>query len=383
VARSRVTLLGAVCLALVCGGAPRAFGLGESFVDSIYSAEGIELRADIRVFNIMAVMNAMGWREDTRALPPPTKMALLPPLRTKLIQEIGALSPALREALQVYFTQRPEPVERYLLAALAFDPMQADNAQHAASWSDWNKLSDKFMTEKRMPDIASHFAPDYKAEMLRRMSDIDLWTKAVLDYLRIDDSCLNDPVAVDNPRRVIYVLNLVGPYATNLRIDVDNFFYVIAGADEKPTPQALMAAWLAAMLAPRMDGRAGHWEAYTAAWTAESAKRPLAPGFRSMSDWVAENLARSIAMHVFAPRDQHPALLRAEAEAGYPLTASLEALLKTYETGDASFLVYLDQAWAKNAKAGATPPTPAGAQPPKGAIPEKKKEPPVGRGTTP
>lgn len=85
---------------------------------SVYTDEGIEVRADERVFTLYAVLNAMGYDEAPLARVAPVAKRELHPVRARLRGALH-LAPELAGELDAFFDAHPFSVEEYARYALS------------------------------------------------------------------------------------------------------------------------------------------------------------------------------------------------------------------------------------------------------------------------
>lgn len=111
------TLLAVVMLSL-----SSATALGAP-VDSLFSDESVEIRADERLFTLMLLMNGMGWSEAAEYGPEPLKSPLYKGVRKDLIDKLSAyreryLPKAVLNRAKRFVTEHPGSLKDYIEACL-------------------------------------------------------------------------------------------------------------------------------------------------------------------------------------------------------------------------------------------------------------------------
>ena len=85
---------------------------------SLYTNEGVELRADERVFALYALLNGMGYDEAPVVRSLPVTARDMPPVRLKVRSQVR-IDDAAAEKLNAFFNAHPKAVEAYGRYALA------------------------------------------------------------------------------------------------------------------------------------------------------------------------------------------------------------------------------------------------------------------------
>jgi hypothetical protein len=116
----------------------------EDWFSSVYSAGGVEVRADGRVFTLFALLNRVGYDAGSRYREHPVPAFRYGPARTRVREALVAASPAVVAQAQAFFDAHPVPLEDYLArlmggpqasgAARGLDGLEALLARVEAEW---------------------------------------------------------------------------------------------------------------------------------------------------------------------------------------------------------------------------------------------------------
>lgn len=90
----------------------------EDWFSSVYSAGGLEVRADGRVFTLFALLNRLGYDAGTRYREHPVPAFRYGPARLRVREALMAVPPAVLSEAQAFFDAHPVPVEDYLARLL-------------------------------------------------------------------------------------------------------------------------------------------------------------------------------------------------------------------------------------------------------------------------
>lgn len=245
----RLMVVGIVMAAVAQRGAAQDLG-------GLFSQDGVEVRADARVFTLFALFNALGYDRETRQGPTPLKAPLFTSLRQELRVELLPKAPTLDPARR-FVEQNPWALGEYVERTLrlgqppAFAAAEgADEAQQQLS----TLLQDFFK---------KHAAALYEAKREPLRVEAKAWL-TVLDknaargreMVRLsadDESMLEDEDEGDAPRLII-VVNPLDAHGSLFRgRDAEARYLVVGpGVDETEPEQAVLVAALRDLLRPEV-----------------------------------------------------------------------------------------------------------------------------------
>lgn len=114
---STALVLSALALTL-----PTSTGITDA-PDKLITANGVEIRADERVFVLFAALNALGFSEETQRKGPPLRAPVFHPLRTQIRDALRKADEAGHMAgIRAMFDSNPAEIETYLEAILTESP---------------------------------------------------------------------------------------------------------------------------------------------------------------------------------------------------------------------------------------------------------------------
>ncbi|MFN7135170.1 MAG: hypothetical protein ACK4N5_24055 [Myxococcales bacterium] len=114
----RLVTVSALCLTLLSAAPARA---ERDWFASLYTNEGIELRADERIFTLYALLNAMGYDDAPVVRQYPVPARDMHPVRLQVRNELK-LDPGQQAKASSYFDAHPVPVDQYARYALTVEP---------------------------------------------------------------------------------------------------------------------------------------------------------------------------------------------------------------------------------------------------------------------
>src|SRR3954469_21109179 len=92
-----------------------------SNAQSLYTEDGVEIGVDGRVFAVFAMLNGLGFDDDTQRGPAPLHRPLHASARTKARQNLGRPGPGMK-ALEAVLDKNPLDASAYAAAALELGP---------------------------------------------------------------------------------------------------------------------------------------------------------------------------------------------------------------------------------------------------------------------
>src|SRR5439155_13112830 len=107
---------------------------------SLYTGEGIELRADERVFALFAMLNAVGYDMGPVTRKEPVPKVLYHPVRQAVRARVIGTEPEVRKAADAFLDAHPLPLKRYLQYAVNVSPPPFAAAAKAKDLQDLKGL---------------------------------------------------------------------------------------------------------------------------------------------------------------------------------------------------------------------------------------------------
>lgn len=263
---------------------------------SLYTNEGVELRADERVFALYAVLNAMGYDDApvTRAVPVPARD--MHTVRLKVRSSLR-LDPADEEKLNGFFNGHAKPADAYGRYVLALKgPTSFERTPGAPTdLKGFETLLADDYAKLKLGDLFASVQDDYRASLKGYHGVVDAPVTAVRRLLKLKE---------DEPPRVVLVVNLLDSqgksYSTR---SGEEELWVVVGPSKAPDLFAVAQEVARSRLEPLVAAKVGEPElaalvcdrlsrAFAALALAlpeaEQDARGQREGFATLKDWVRQ-----------------------------------------------------------------------------------------------
>lgn len=214
---------------------------------SLYTEDGVEVGVDGRVFTLFAMLNALGFDDDTSRGPPPVRKPLHAAARSKARQNLGRPGPSLK-ALEAVLTKNPQERSAYVAAVLELGPAPNfdDKGAGALGKAIAGPMRDWF-NEEGGAGILKIVAEEAKPQQKKLLPLLDKAVKQTHALVRLgdkQDQLLDDTGAQG---RVAIVLNDLDAHGTIQRVQRGDVTYIVVGPpagenDEKALVNGAVAA---------------------------------------------------------------------------------------------------------------------------------------------
>ncbi|MGI5861954.1 MAG: hypothetical protein ACOX6T_07825 [Myxococcales bacterium] len=264
---------------------PATSRAAQDWFASLYTNEGIEMRADERIFALYAALNAMGYDEApvTRRFPVPARE--MHPVRLK-VREALTVDRALAEKLDAFFTEHPETADVYGRHALTLrgPPTFEPSADSSAALRGIEPLLAEVYSSGKLADLFGQVQDEYRSVLKGYHAVIDGPVLEVRRLLKMKE---------DEPPRVTLVINLLDGRGSAFSGLVGEDLYVVLGPSTEPDLYSLVKEVARAKLAPVAASKAG----------TSKVLRDIAAavGAKSAADFATEVFARAFAAAVVKP----------------------------------------------------------------------------------
>lgn len=278
------TWMGALtAVALLAASPARAAG-GDWFA-SVHSPDGIEIRADERLFTLYALLNAMGFDDGPVVRKAPVPKREFSPVRQQVRQALATLDPKLKEQVSAFFDAHPLPLAKYVafVAQLDAAPTFASPAGiQPAELAGFEKLLAQTYESGHVKELFAKVQDDYRASTKAYVAQVD----AAFGKAR---KILHDPAS----RPVLAVNDLDGRDAAH-GVAVGGEGLAVIGPSAKANAQAAVRAWARSVLDPVVAKKAGALKG--AGEQAAIVRGSGGPALEGAADYASELLARAIAI---------------------------------------------------------------------------------------
>lgn len=234
----------AVTIALLSPAAPAS---AQWSAQSLYTEDGVEIGVDGRVFTLFAMLNALGFDDDTSRGPPPVKKPLHAPARQKARQNLGRPGPSLK-ALDAVLAKNPLERSAYVAAVLELGPAPnfEDKGASALAKAIAGPMRDWF-NEEGGAGILKIVAEEAKAQQKKLLPVLDKAVKETHKLVRLGDAQDQLLDGTGAQGRVSVVLNDLDAHGTIQRVQRGEVTYIVVGppaadGDEKALVNGVVAA---------------------------------------------------------------------------------------------------------------------------------------------
>jgi hypothetical protein len=222
---------------------------------SMYTEDGVEIGTDSRVFALFAMLNGLGFDDDTERGPAPLHKPLHASARDKARGNLGRGGGAM-QALEAVIQKNPVERDRYTAAVLELGP--APNFDDAKATSPLAKaiagpLRDWY-NEEGGAGIQRLITDDAKPTQKKLLPMLDKAVKATTALVRLgdkQDQLLDDSGAQG---RVVVVINDLDAHSTIQRETKGDVTYIVVGPsagdnDDQALATAVVAAYARTLVA--------------------------------------------------------------------------------------------------------------------------------------
>ena len=274
----------AVVPTLVCTLAALPARAETDWFASLYTNEGIELRADERVFALYAMLNAMGYDDAPviRQLPVPAREMHLVRLKARAALRLESSE---EEKLNSFFNGHPQSADeygRYVLSLKGPPGFERTPATPQDLKSFEGLLADGY-SRLKLADLFASVQDEYRAALRSYHGALDAPVAAVRKLLKLKE---------DEPPRVVLVVNLLDgqgkAYSTR---SAEEELSVVVGPSKAPDLYAVTREVARSRIELLAAAKVGAGEA--AAHAADLLSRAFAAVALSLSDSEVDERARA------------------------------------------------------------------------------------------
>jgi hypothetical protein len=253
----------------------------EDWFSSVYTAGGLEVRADVRVFTLFALLNRLGYDAGARYREHPVPAFRYGPARTLVREALVTASPAVLARAQAFFDAHPVPVEDYLARLLG-----GPDAPGAARGLDG------------LEALLSAVEAEWPVARLRA-DTLDLYRAEQRAWLPLMDAPLQQAARLlglpeDKPALRV-VVNLLDAEGSLRRVDTGRGWVLVVGpATRQPEMEPVVREFARWVLSSRMGAR------LESRWTGGAAAlreaRVAGAGESTVGDYGVALVSRALAL---------------------------------------------------------------------------------------
>jgi len=219
---------------------------------SLYTGEGIELRADERVFALFAVLNAVGYDQGPVTRKEPVPKVLYHPVRAQVRQRVIGGDAEVKKAADAFLDAHPVGLRRYLAYAASAAPPPFASGAKAKDLQDLKGLEgilQKAWTGWKLDELMGTVQGEYRKVLKSYLASIDAPMQKARDLLKVPESA---------PASVL-VVNLLDAHNEVRGVQTESEVVLVVGPADKPNVEGLIKEYARVMVEPIVAKKASGW----------------------------------------------------------------------------------------------------------------------------
>jgi hypothetical protein len=216
---------------------------------SLYTGEGVELRADERVFTLFSVLNATGFDDAPVTRQHPVPRRVFHPVRQQVRARVFSGEPALREQAEVFFDAHPAPLDRYLAYTLQSAPPPFASGAKAKELQELKGLEGLLKAAHggwTLQDAMAQLQGEYRRALRPYLTTLDEPLGKLRTTLKVPES---------GPATLV-VMNLLDAQGSVRGAVSDGEVVLVVGPSEKPNLGGLLQEYARLSLEPSVAKKA-------------------------------------------------------------------------------------------------------------------------------
>lgn len=305
----------ALTAALLAASAARAEA---DWFASLYTGDGIELRADERVFTLYALLNAMGYDEAPVSRSHPIPKRVFHPVRQQVRQRLAASDPEVRKLADTFFDAHPQPLQRYLAFAVSVGPPPFSAAPRSKEHADLKGLEAllaKAYSGWKLEELLASVQAEYRRGLKGYLAALDGPMGRARRLLRAQEG---------GPESTL-VMNLLDAKDAVRAAMGEGAVVIVVGPSEKPNLEGVLREYAAVLLEPQLARRAQSGWAGGAALLKEA--QLLGAHEQGVGEYAVSLFARAVALRALEAPE---AAYEGAAKTGY---FGLREIARGFEEG--------------------------------------------------
>jgi len=287
-ALSRLLAIALVWVALCAAPAP-CFAASDWFA-SVYSPQGVEVRADERLFTLFATFNALGYDVAPVVRKDPVARRAYSPVRVRVREALAGLDPKLLAQVNAFFDAHPLPLAQYVAYTAQLGPAPSFSAPAGIAPASLAGFEKQLAAVYQAAKVGALFAQVQEAYR----ADTKAYVPVIDGPLAQARTLLRDPPG----RAIVAVNDLDGQGAVQAVSVGSDTKLLVVGPSATPDVEGVVRAYARLVLAPIMGKKAGALKG--ASEQAAVVRGSGGPELTSAADYATALLARAIAIKVTA-----------------------------------------------------------------------------------
>lgn len=231
--------------------APAAPVQGDWFA-SLYTGEGIELRADERVFALFSVLNAVGYDSGPVTRKEPVPKVMYHPVRQQVRSRVIGGGDDVRKAADTFLDAHPVALRKYLAYAVSSSPPPFASGTKAKDLQDLKGLEavlGKAWTGWKLDELMGTVQGEYRKVLKSYLTAIDAPMTKARDLLKVPEG----------GQQSVLVVNLLDAQNEVRGVQTDAEIVLVVGPADKPNVEGLLKEFARVMVDPVVAKKAGAW----------------------------------------------------------------------------------------------------------------------------
>jgi hypothetical protein len=218
---------------------------------SLYTGEGIELRADERVFALFAMLNAVGYDQGPVTRKDPVPKVLYHPVRQQVRQRVIGGDADVRKAADGFLDAHPVGLRKYLQYAVSASPPPFTSGAAAKDLQDLKGLEGvlaKAWSGWKLDELMGTVQGEYRKVLKSYLTAIDAPMQKARDILKVPES-----------QQSVLVVNLLDAQNEVRGVQTDAEVVLVVGPADKPNVEGLLKEYARVNVDPVVAKKAGGW----------------------------------------------------------------------------------------------------------------------------
>ena len=259
---------------------PAPVSPAEDWFSSVYTADGLEVRADVRVFTLFALFNRLGYDAGVKYREHPVPGFRYGPARTRVREALALAPPSVLAQAQAFLDAHPVPVEAYLARLLG-----GPQAPEARGLDGLEALLDRVEAEWPVAALRAETLELYRAEQRAWLPLLDAPLQQATRLLGLPE---------DKPA-VRVVVNLLDAEGSLRWVETGSGWVLVVGpATRRPEMEPVVREFARGVLSFRMKARLESRWAGGAAALREA--RVAGVGEATVGEYGVALLSRAVAL---------------------------------------------------------------------------------------
>lgn len=221
---------------------------------SLYTGEGIELRADERVFALFAVFNALGFDQGPVLRKDPVPKVNYHPVRQQVRARVIGGDPDVRKFADDFLDKHPAALRTYLTWAAQSSPPPFATApkskeKELADLKGFEAVLAKAWTGWKLGELMGTVQGEYRKSLKSYLSAIDAPLVKARQILKVPD----------NGPQSLLVVNLLDANDMVRGVMGEGEIVLVVGPSDKPNVEGLLREYARVLIDPVVAKKASGW----------------------------------------------------------------------------------------------------------------------------